>query len=78
MDVHPAAFADFRRQRIGRRDGIGVGVEGGCESPARHAVEVMRRPVRARTEAVAISPQRCTTGGRLPRRLRARRQRLPV
>jgi hypothetical protein len=57
MDVHPAAFADFRRQRIGRRDGVGAGVDrAGCEGPARDAVEVVRRPVRARIEAVAISP----------------------
>jgi hypothetical protein len=57
MDVYPAAFADFRRQRIGRRDGVGAGVErAGAKVRSRDAVEVVRRPVRARTEAVAISP----------------------
>jgi hypothetical protein len=35
MDVHPAAFADFRRQRIGRRDGVGVGIEGVPKSRSR-------------------------------------------
>jgi hypothetical protein len=39
MDVHPAAFADFRRQRIGRRDDVEAEVEG-AKSPARDAVEV--------------------------------------
>jgi len=45
-----------------RRDGVGVGVESGCESQARDAVEVMRRAVRARSEAVAIRPQRSQPG----------------
>jgi drug/metabolite transporter (DMT)-like permease len=35
MDVHPAAFADFRRQRIGRRDGVGLGIEGVPKSRSR-------------------------------------------
>jgi hypothetical protein len=57
MDVHPAAFADFRRQRIGRRDGVGAGVErAGAKVPLEMPSRLYRRHVRARTEAVAISP----------------------
>jgi hypothetical protein len=56
MDVHPAAFADFRRQRIGRRDGVGAGVERGCEVLLEMPSRLCGRSVRARTEAVVISP----------------------